>query len=79
VSVPDQSAFDPERSLPSGKEWFSIRWLARHWNKSAQHVINLVDSGEIKTSVDLRGKGSKRSDTNIPRSAVVDFLNRRKK
>lgn len=71
-------SFNFEQTLPEGKEWFSIRWLARHWNKSVQHVINLVDSGEIKTSVDLRGKHAKRSDTNIPRFAVVDFLNRRR-
>lgn len=79
VSVTDQSGFDPEHTLPAGKEWFSIRWLARHWGRSRQHVVNLVESGEIKTSIDLRGKHAKRCDTNIHRSAVADFLNRRKR
>ena len=79
MSVTDQSAFDPERSLPSGKEWFSPRWLARHWGRSIQHVLNLIDKGAIKDSVDMRGIGSRRSNPNIPRAAVVDFLNRRKK
>lgn len=74
-----QPEFDFDHELPAGKEWFSIRWLARHWGKSVQHIINLVDSGEIKTAVDMRGKHAKRSDTNIPRKAVVDFLERRTK
>jgi len=73
-----ESSFDPEHSLPAGKEWFSIRWLARHWGRSARHIGNLVDSGEIKVTVDLRGKHSRRADLNIPRQAVVDFLGRRK-
>jgi hypothetical protein len=69
---------DFDKTLPEGKEWFSPRWLAKHWGKSLQHVHNLVESGEIRGAIDLRGKGSGRSDLNIPRSAVVDFLNRRK-
>jgi len=79
MSGADQTGFDPEGSLPAGKEWFSIRWLARHWGRSCQHVANLVESGEIKTTVDLRGKHAKRSDTNIHRKEVVGFLNRRKR
>jgi hypothetical protein len=74
----DSSAFDPARSLPEGKEWFSPRWLARHWGRSIQHVLNLIDQGEIKDSVDMRGHGSRRSNLNIPRVAVIDFQKRRK-
>jgi hypothetical protein len=79
MKPPDQPDFNFSHSRPEGKEWFSIRWLARHWGKSLQHVTNLVDSGEIRTAVDMRGKGARRSDTNIPRVAVLAFLHNRKK
>ena len=74
-----QPEFDFDHSLPAGKEWFSVRWLARHWGKSVQHIINLIDSGEIKESVDMRGKKAKRSDRIVVRAAVIDFLNKRRK
>jgi hypothetical protein len=74
-----QPEFDFDHELPAGKEWFSIRWLARHWGKSPRHISNLVESGEIAVATDMRGKGAKRSCMNIPRKAVVDFLNRRTK
>jgi hypothetical protein len=74
----DQPEFDFDHTLPAGKEWFSPRWLARHWGRSAQHVLNLIDTGAIKTGADMRGEKAKRSNINIPRWAVIDFLDRRK-
>jgi hypothetical protein len=74
----DQSRIEAEKTLPYGKEWSSPRCLARHWGRSVQHVLNLVESGEIRDNVDMRGAGARRSSTNIPRHAVVDFLLKRK-
>jgi hypothetical protein len=78
VNATDGASFDPESELPAGKAWFSPRWLARHWGRSIQHVLNLIESGEIRDNVDMRGEGSRRSNLNIPRQAVIDFLKRRK-
>jgi hypothetical protein len=75
----EQPEFDFDNQLPAGKEWFSPRWLARHWGKSVQHVLNLIEEGEIKDVVDMRSKHARRTCANIPRQSVVDFLNRRKK
>jgi hypothetical protein len=69
---------DFDRRLPTGKEWFSVRWLARHWGKSVQHVINLIESGEITESVDFRGKAATRADRQVHRAEVVAFLERRR-
>jgi len=76
--LPAQPEPDFKRELPEGKEWFTPRWLAKHWGRSVQHILNLIDTGEIKDHVDLRGKGARRSNINIPRSALLDFLKRRK-
>lgn len=74
-----QLEFDYDCTLPMGKEWFSPRWLAKHWGRSVRHVLNLIDQGEIKEDVDLRSKGARRSCTNIPRQAILDFYDRRKR
>ena len=76
----NQDGFNPERSLPSGKDWFSIRWLARHWDCSEDSIQRLVDCGDLFVAVDIAPNTSTvKAMIRIPRKAVVDFLNRRKR
>jgi hypothetical protein len=68
--------FDAE--LPPKMEFFPVWFLGKLWHCSAQHVINLVDSGELKVPVDLKGKAASKTMIRVPRASVVEFLNRRK-
>jgi hypothetical protein len=74
-----QQEFDIDfhASLPP-QDFFPVWQLARIWKAHRQHVINLIESGELKVPVDLRNKASSRSMIRVPRASVVEFLNRRK-
>jgi hypothetical protein len=63
--------------LPPG-ESFPVWLLAKHLHVHRTHIINLIDVGEIKCAVDLRGPGSSRSTIRVPRAAVISFLESRK-
>jgi hypothetical protein len=63
--------------LPAG-ESFPVHLLARVLHVDRKHVIHLIDSGEIKCAVDLRGPGSSRSTIRVSRAAVIEFLESRK-
>jgi hypothetical protein len=75
-ALPDPTV-EPELSLevnlPSGMESFSVRWLGTWFKCSAQHWINLVESGAIR-AIDLRSPGSSKSMIRIPRAELVKYL-----
>ena len=60
-------------------DFFPIHYLAKRWHCSIQHIFNLIESGEIKVSTDLRNAAASRAMIRIPRKSVVEFLNRRSK
>jgi hypothetical protein len=62
--------------LPSGDN-FPVYVLARYLHVHRQHVLNLIDSGEIKCAIDIRGPGASRSTIRVPRWAVEEFLKSR--
>ena len=66
-----------EYYLPPGGS-FSVIVLARALQVTRNHVINLIDTGEIKCAVDLRGPGASRSTIRVPRAAVIEFLESRR-
>jgi hypothetical protein len=68
--------FDAE--LPANRNFFPVWELAKSWHCSVQHIINLVESGELKVPVDLKGKSATKTMIRVPRASVVEFLNRRK-
>lgn len=63
--------------LPEG-ESFPVYLLARTLHVTRNHVINLIDTGELKCAVDLRGPGSSRSTIRVSRAAVIEFLESRR-
>ena len=63
--------------LPPG-ESFPVHVLARVLQVHRDHVINLIDNGELKCAVDLRSPGASRSLIRVPRAAVVEFLQSRR-
>ena len=70
---------DFERHLPAGQQWFSVWKLARHWDVSVQHVVDLINEGRFTHDeigpVDLSCKpGKTRATTRIPRACVIAFL-----
>ena len=67
-----------EEELPRNMEFFPVWFLAKLWHATSNHVVNLIDSGELKVPVDLRNKASSRAMIRVPRACVVEFLNRRK-
>jgi hypothetical protein len=75
--LPPDPEFDFANNLPAGMETFSVRWLGTWFKTSAQHWINLVESGAI-TAVDLRSPGTSKSLMRIPRAALIAYLNKAK-
>jgi hypothetical protein len=63
--------------LPPG-ESFPIHTLARVLSCTRQHLINLVETGEIKCAIDLRGAGSSHSCIRITRAAALEFIESRR-
>lgn len=74
----NQGEFDFDNELPPGREFFPVRELAALWRCTIKHVHNLIDSGELETTVNLKHPNAKKSMRRVPRKSVVDFLNRRK-
>jgi hypothetical protein len=73
-----QGEFDFEHELPAGKEFFTVPFLAALWDCDAKHVHNLIDKGAIKLSASLHSPEATKSMRRVPRSAVIEFLNRRR-
>jgi len=65
-----------QMALPEGDS-FPVHVLARFWHVHRQHVINLIDSGEIKCAIDLRGASGSRSTIRVPRWAAEEFVKSR--
>jgi hypothetical protein len=63
--------------LPPG-ESFPVYLLARVLHIDRKHVVHLIDTGELKCAVDLRGPGASRSTIRISRAAVIEFLESRR-
>lgn len=59
-------------------DFFPVWWLAERWHCDTEHIVHLIDSGELPLGVDLRNKGSSKTMIRIPRKSVVHFLNLRK-
>jgi hypothetical protein len=57
---------------------FPVFWVAKRWHCTSNHILNLIDSGEIKVPIDLRNKASSRAMIRIPRGSLIEFINRRK-
>ncbi|HEX3817701.1 MAG TPA: hypothetical protein VHW03_05380 [Chthoniobacterales bacterium] len=66
-----------EHDLPDW-DFFSIGWLATRLRVSATHVEGLVETGEIKCALDIRGNASCRRTLRVPRKAVIAFFNKRR-
>jgi hypothetical protein len=62
--------------LPPG-DTIAVWALAEALGVHRTHITNLLDQGEIKCAIDLRGKGSSRSTIRIPRSAILEFIEKR--
>ena len=72
-----QPEFDFEHELPAGKEWFSVRWLARHWGVSERTITRLIEEGSLRKQIDLAPGESKHALIRVARAALVKFLNKR--
>lgn len=76
---PKQTEFDIDfnAELPP-QDFFPVWQLAKSWRCSPEHVIRLVESGELPVGLDLRNKASSKTMIRVPRKSVVKFLTRRK-
>jgi hypothetical protein len=70
----EQPEFDFEYELPAGKQWFSVSWLAKHWDVSERTVKRLVEDGTLRKTIDLAPGASKHALTRIARETLVKFL-----
>lgn len=74
-----KTAFDIDfQDVLPQQEFFPVWQLAKLWKANRQHIINLIESGELKVPVDLRGKAATKTMIRVPRGSVIEFLNRRK-
>jgi hypothetical protein len=62
-------------NLPAHQESFSVSWLANFFHTSAQHWINLIESGAIKP-IPLSA-GSKKTMYRVSRAELLAFLKER--
>lgn len=76
-TVAEQPEFDFEHSLPAGKEYFGVRYLALMWGISEKTVKKLIEEGSLKTKADLAPLNSKHALDRVHRSSLVAFLNDR--
>jgi hypothetical protein len=76
--MPDQPEFDFEHSLPPGREFFTLRYLAKLWSCSEDSVQRLIDTGDLPVAVDLAPSSSVKAMQRVTRASVVALLNRRK-
>lgn len=74
----DQTEFDFEHSLPAGKEYFTLRYLARLWDCSEDTIQRLIDTGDLFLAADIAPKTSVKSMQRITRISIVTFLNSRR-
>jgi hypothetical protein len=79
MSMPNESKFviDFDKELPPWN-FFPIAWCANEWHCSPEHIVNLIETGELPVGVDLRGHKSSKMMIRIPRKSLVAFLNHRK-
>jgi len=74
--------FRPEENLAVVKfhrvpgQWLPLWKLARLLNVRREKLLELIDEDELWPAYDLRGKGAFRACIRIPRSAVMEFLER---
>lgn len=61
--------------LPAG-ESFPVWKLAQLFHVSAQHLVDLIEEGEI-VAFDLRGKTSSRACIRVQRAELIKFLQSR--
>lgn len=66
-----------EDLLPRNRESFALHEVAKIFHCSTQHFVNLIESGELRVPLDLRNKASSRAMIRVPRSSLVEFVNRR--
>jgi hypothetical protein len=64
-----------EARLPAG-QCFPVWQLAKLLGCHRQHIINLVEQGDL-VAFDLRGPGSSRATLRIPRNSMIAFLEAR--
>jgi hypothetical protein len=69
---------DFDSSLPVGKEYFSMGYLARLWQCSEDNVQRLIDAGDLAVAIDVAPIKSVKAMQRITRASVVAFLNSRK-
>jgi len=58
-------------------ESFPVNFLAKYLQIHRDHVLRLIELGEISPVLDLRAPNSTRSCLRVPREAVLDFLKTR--
>jgi len=64
-------------SLPTGREFFRLREVAKMWSCHGVHVMRLIESGAIAAAVDLRLPGTSKAMIRIHRAALIAFLEKR--
>jgi excisionase family DNA binding protein len=78
MSIVKENNPDFDLALPKGVAFLTIRQLAVSLGVSRQHVMNLIEKGDLEAGADVSVTGSTRSSLRIPRASVIRFLNSRR-
>jgi hypothetical protein len=73
-----QLELDFDRELPAGVNFFTPRLLTFTWHCSKAHVQELIDTGALRTVIDLKSASATARLLRIPRASVCQFLDSRK-
>lgn len=75
----DHPEFDFENSLPAGREFFTVRFIALFLICSEDTVERLIQAGDLAISINIAPSTSTtKAMQRVTRKSLVDFLNKRK-
>lgn len=74
-----QTELDFEFHLPPDREKFRVWEVATILHCTQEHVIHLIEEGQLGPVVDIKTAGATRSSFVVPRPGLVKFLQERKR
>jgi excisionase family DNA binding protein len=63
---------------PADLELMSVREVAHNLACTSEHVLRLIEAGELGESYDIRTEGATRATRRVARVAVAAYLERRR-
>lgn len=60
--------------LPEGRACFAVFELVRLLSIRRERIMDLIEEGDLRGAIDMRGKGASRACIRVPRQCVLEAL-----